>query len=389
MTRSLRPHSFRYRLRESLAILCGRIPARLTTVEALTTAQGELAQSRAELGKMATAFAEERAQVDILEAEVDAKNDQLKQALDLSTDLQARLRLQVDHGHGDGSIHDSIVFPIPDGILKEAKSKEFRVIDVGAQILESSDHVYSRLLTVLSGRVIGFEPLTEELDKRLAQDVSATLLPHAIGTGHPSVLHVTKFNPASSLLRPNHLQLDQFLALPEMLTVVSEMPMETRRLDDVPGLDGCTLLKVDVQGGELAVLQGASGTLQDVMAVFIEVEFLDLYRDQPLFSAVHSFLDEQGFEILDLMNLGYGSYREANCGDVRSKLLWADGFYVRKLDDASPPPLASLAQLACAAHYIGSKYDYAAHVLAFCDRVYGTNHLLAYRESLHHSVFKN
>ena len=334
MTPSMRPHSFRYRLRESLAILCGRLPARLTTIDALTAAQGELAQSRAELAKIAKVAAEVRAQVDILESEIDAKSDQLKQYLDTSRDLEARLRLLANPGQSERSMNDSIVFPIPEVILSEARDKEFRVIDVGAQILESSDHVYSQLLTVLSGKVIGFEPLTEELNKRLAQDVTATLLPHAIGTGHPSVLHVTQFNPASSLLRPNHLQLDQFLALPEMLTVVSELPMETRRLDDVPGLDGCTLLKVDIQGGELAVLQGASGTLRDVMAVFIEVEFLDLYQEQPLFPAVHSFLEEQGFELLDLMNLGYGSYREANCGDVRSKLLWADGFYVRKLDVA-------------------------------------------------------
>jgi FkbM family methyltransferase len=220
----------------------------------------------------------------------------------------------------------------------------------------------------------------------LAEDGAATLLPYAIGTGHPSTLHITKFNPASSLLKPNHERLIQFLALPEMLTVVSELPLETRRLDDVPGLDGCTLLKVDVQGGELAVLQGATGTLRDIMAIFIEVEFLDLYLGQPLFSAVNSFLDEQGFELLDLMNLGYGSYREANRGDVRSKLLWADGFYVRKLDRSSPPPLASLTQLACTAHYIGNKFDYAAHVLAFCDRVYGTSYETPYQQKLHESA---
>ena len=68
MTPSMRPHSFRYRLRESLAILCGRLPARLTTIDALTAAQGELAQSRAELAKIAKVAAEVRAQVDILES---------------------------------------------------------------------------------------------------------------------------------------------------------------------------------------------------------------------------------------------------------------------------------------------------------------------------------
>ena len=60
MTSSRRPRSFRYRLRESCLILLGRLPARLTTVDALTAAQGELAQSRAELGKIAKAAAEAR-----------------------------------------------------------------------------------------------------------------------------------------------------------------------------------------------------------------------------------------------------------------------------------------------------------------------------------------
>ena len=386
MTPSLRPHSFRYRLRESLTILRGRIPARLTTVESLTTAQGELAQTRAELSKMAKAVAEARTEVGNLESEVSTKSDLLQQALDHSSELESRLRALADTENIDRSLNDYIGFSIPDCILSEAKSVEFRVIDVGAQNLESSDHVYSRLLEVLSGKVIGFEPLRDELDKRQAEDGAATLLPYAIGTGHSSTLHITKFNPASSLLRPNKERLDQFIALPEMLTVVSELPLETRRLDDVPSLDGCTLLKVDVQGGELAVLQGATGTLRDIMAIFIEVEFLDLYLSQPLFSAVNSYLDGQGFELLDLMNLGYGSYREANRGDVRSKLLWADGFYVRKLDLSSPPPLASLAQLACTAHYIGNKFDYAAHVLAFCDRVYGTTYQTAYLKSLHRAA---
>lgn len=65
-----RSPSFRYRLRESLVILLGRLPARLTTVDALTTAQGELAQSRAELGRIAKAAAEARARLSVVELEL-------------------------------------------------------------------------------------------------------------------------------------------------------------------------------------------------------------------------------------------------------------------------------------------------------------------------------
>ena len=61
---------FLYRLRESLVILFGRLPRRLTTVDALTTAQGELAQSRAELGQIAKAAAEARARLSVVELEL-------------------------------------------------------------------------------------------------------------------------------------------------------------------------------------------------------------------------------------------------------------------------------------------------------------------------------
>lgn len=81
---SRRPHSFRYRLRESLVILIGRLPARLTTVDALTTAQGELAQSRAELGRIAKAAAEARARLAVLELDLSRlreENAQLRHAI--------------------------------------------------------------------------------------------------------------------------------------------------------------------------------------------------------------------------------------------------------------------------------------------------------------------
>lgn len=51
-------------------ILLGRLPARLTTVDALTTAQSELAQSRAELARIAKAAAEARARLSVVELDL-------------------------------------------------------------------------------------------------------------------------------------------------------------------------------------------------------------------------------------------------------------------------------------------------------------------------------
>jgi len=59
----------------------GRLPTRLTTVDALTAAQGELAQTRAELGRMAKAAAEARTRLSVIELNLSRlreENDRLR-----------------------------------------------------------------------------------------------------------------------------------------------------------------------------------------------------------------------------------------------------------------------------------------------------------------------
>lgn len=61
--------------------MLGRLPTRLTTVDALTAAQGELAQTRAELGRMAKAAAEARTRLSVIELNLSRlreENDRLR-----------------------------------------------------------------------------------------------------------------------------------------------------------------------------------------------------------------------------------------------------------------------------------------------------------------------
>lgn len=58
-----------------------------------------------------------------------------------------------------------------------------------------------------------------------------------------------------------------------------------------------TLLKIDVQGYELAVLVGAGGSLELVDEIIVECSFVELYTGQPMADAVVCHLRAAGFAL--------------------------------------------------------------------------------------------
>ena len=68
------------------------------------------------------------------------------------------------------------------------------------------------------------------------------------------------------------------------------------------------LIKLDTQGSELDILKSLSkNNLNNVLGIEIEVEFIEMYKNQPLFGEINSFLSKNNFEILDLRT--HRSYR--------------------------------------------------------------------------------
>ena len=59
--------------------------------------------------------------------------------------------------------------------------------------------------------------------------------------------------------------------------------------------DEVHVLKLDTQGSELGVLEGAERELANVRVLEIEVELNPIYAGQPLFGDVDRFLHDRGF----------------------------------------------------------------------------------------------
>ena len=73
-----------------------------------------------------------------------------------------------------------------------------------------------------------------------------------------------------------------------------------------PGdLGAPALLKLDVQGFELAALKGCASLLDRFAAIYVECSFVPLYAGQPLADEVLEHLRTQGFRLAGIYNVAH------------------------------------------------------------------------------------
>lgn len=91
------------------------------------------------------------------------------------------------------------------------------------------------------------------------------------------------------------------------------------------------ILKLDCQGGELGILEGAVDSLENhCVAVWCEVEFFELYKQQPTFPDIDAFMRSHGY-ILYGLHPNYISAKllDRTTVDTNERLMWADACYIK------------------------------------------------------------
>ncbi|MGH8029648.1 MAG: FkbM family methyltransferase [Arenimonas sp.] len=197
------------------------------------------------------------------------------------------------------------------------------VLDVGANAGQ-----YARQLRKdlgYAGRIVSFEPLSTayaELSGHARRDPAWTTVHCALGAVDGTAqIQVAGNSYSSSLLDmlPAHLD-----AAPQSARVDTET-VTVRRLDAIiddlcPARDRL-FLKIDVQGFEPQVLDGAASTLPRVQALQVEMSLVPLYAGEPTFAQMHDRLQDLGFALHSL-EPGFAHPRTG-------QLLQVDGVYVR------------------------------------------------------------
>jgi len=259
---------------------------------------------------------------------------------------------------------------------REAAVPALTIIDVGA--MAEGEPRYAPLLQRCSATLIGFEPQPAELEKlRSRAPAGRTYLPHFLGRGGPATFHATRYPGCSSLYEPDPGLIDMFSTIGAgspagNFHVVSTSEVHTTRLDDVPGCARPDLIKLDVQGAELDVLEGGVATMAGALVAEVEVEFVPLYRGQPLYGEIQIFFRKHGFQFHKFIDVGGRGFAPLTATGNPflpiSQLLWADAVFVRDFADLGRYADDDLLKAALILDEVYRSYDLVARLLLEYDR---------------------
>lgn len=198
------------------------------------------------------------------------------------------------------------------------------VIDVGA----NAGQTYDRLRGLgFRGKVVSIEPISrlqQQLSERAKTERNWTVLPPMALSNREGTteLLVSEADDLSSLRAPVP---DLNAALPR----AAEVARETVKLQTLDALwptfnveAGSTLLKLDAQGSEAEILEGASTVLPTLCAILVELSLVPLYEGEADYLTICSTLHKAGF-VPVLFIPGYFSRNI-------KRQLQMDGFFVRR-----------------------------------------------------------
>jgi len=175
----------------------------------------------------------------------------------------------------------------------------------------------------------------KKLYKNFKYEIS--VLPIALWSKKSEInLNLTKSLGASSVFEPNTKFLEQFPEV-DRFSITKKIKIKTDTIDSIINSGRIKMIdfaKIDVQGAELEILKGGQFHFKsNLIGLELEVEFIDMYKKQPFFSEIDSYIrNSLGLELWDI-NKSCWKYKDGYKikGPAKGRLIFGDALYFRPL----------------------------------------------------------
>jgi FkbM family methyltransferase len=151
-------------------------------------------------------------------------------------------------------------------------------------------------------KIFAFEPNPEAYSiaaNNCAGRANITLNNIAISDKNGSAsLNVTSNKVSSSLNTINKAEIDT--TQKEEFAVKSESSVETKTLDSF-SFENILLLKIDTQGHEMNVLEGAKNTLKQISFILVEMNNHSIYSGSSKYFDIDNWLRSNNFQLADII----------------------------------------------------------------------------------------
>ena len=274
-------------------------------------------------------------------------------------------------------------------IKKFDPSLQFKIAEIGAHPHDSEiGEPFHILLDFFpSSKIYAFDIDKNECEKlNKSAKKGLEFYPFALGKKNEiRKFYVTNKPECSSLYKPNEKLLKLYNNLSgAFLKDIKDI--QTITLDEfcekekIKYLD---FIKIDVQGAELDVLQGAKKSLENILCIITEVEFIDHYIDQPLYGDICSYLSNNDLMFQKFLGVGGRTLHPIilkNNINFATQHIWSDAVFIKNVLKISELENSHLLKLSIFAYIYGS-LDLTFFCLNIYDQKNNSNALELFKES--------
>jgi FkbM family methyltransferase len=204
------------------------------------------------------------------------------------------------------------------------------VVDVGGNYGQFASEVRRLPYT---GRIISFEPVCKffhALQEISNYDDNWEISSYALGAeAADAEINVMESPGLSSILQPDTVKMKEHLPAPDKVGLNHVQPIVIRRLDELASeivflAEALSVfLKIDTQGFDLKVMEGAEFYLDNVNIIQLEISMISIYDMAPLYDEALSYMRKLGYQPSAFFPVTFNNDLAAiefDCVFVRSKI---------------------------------------------------------------------